>query len=42
MKKHTTLQKMDVSSLLPDRSSMFQFDVHCRPIIDKTVLFLDD
>ena len=37
-----TLQKMDVSSLLPDRSSMFQFDVHCRPIINKTVLLLDD
>ena len=33
---------MDVSSLLPDRSSMFPFDVHCRPIINKTVLLLDD
>ena len=37
-----TLQKMNVSSLLPDRSGMFQFDVHCRPIINKTVLLLDD
>ena len=36
------LQKMDVSSLLPDQSSMFQFDVHCRPIINKSILLLND
>ena len=51
MKKHlifresdyrATLQKMDLSSLLPDRSSMFQFDVHCWSIISKTALLLDD
>ena len=42
LRYRATLQKMDVSTLLPDRSSMFQFDVHCRPIINKTVLLLDD